>query len=158
MKSNTPGVLVINADTLLIRPQVWLSGDKTQILMTSFEYHKPYYQFLNRYGLTERKFGVSHITHHMLMQPNFLREIFNSFIGGDLENFIDEIIFHSSSGEKSPICVEFELYALGMRIMHPSKIQIRKFSNISVDPGVFKGLKDPDYISYNSVSLHAYLN
>jgi hypothetical protein len=161
MESKEAGVLVINADTLILRPQVWLLENEVQILMESYEYHKPYYDFLRRFRLDERKFKASHITHHMLMQPKYLRLIYSEFIHEDftnLEYFVDQLISFSDPMESSPICVEFELYALGMRSKFESKVQMRKFGNISVDKQTYLESSAKNFHSLNSISLHSYLS
>jgi hypothetical protein len=48
LKSQARGILVVNADTILLRPQSWLDDKNNQILMPSLEFHEPYYDFLNR--------------------------------------------------------------------------------------------------------------
>ena len=161
MKSDDSGILVINADTLILRPQVWLLENEVQILMESYEFHKPYYDFLRRFNLDERNFKSSHITHHMLMQPKYLRKIYTEFIDEkfqDIEYFADQIIKFSDPSETSPICVEFELYALGMRTRYNSLVELRKFGNISVDK---KNREESNYTEFqnlNSISLHSYLS
>lgn len=160
MKSDDPGVLVINADTLILRPQVWLLENDVQILMESFEYHKPYYDFLRRFKLDESNFKSSHITHHMLMQPKYLREIYSEFIADNFQNieyFVDQIIEFSNPSESSPICVEFELYALGMRTRYSSYIELRKFGNISVDKKTYQESHYESFSNFNSISIHSYL-
>ena len=160
MKSDDAGVLVINADTLILRPQVWLLENDVQILMESFEFHKPYYDFLRRFNLDESNFKSSHITHHMLMQPKYLREIYSEFIDDnfqDSEYFVDQIIEFSNPSESSPICVEFELYALGMRTRYSSYIELRKFGNISVDKKTYQESHYESFSNFNSISIHSYL-
>lgn len=161
MKSDEAGVLVINADTLILRPQVWLLENDIQILMESYEFHKPYYDFLRRFNLDESNFKASHITHHMLMQPKYLRKIYSEFIGdnsSEIEKFIDQIIEYSNPLESSPICVEFELYALGMRTRYSSCIEVRKFGNISVDEKTYRESHKEIFRNFNSISLHSYLS
>jgi hypothetical protein len=161
MESKEAGVLVINADTLILRPQVWLLENEVQVLMESYEYHKPYYDFLRRFSLDEKKFKATHITHHMLMQPKYLRLIYSEFIHEDftnLEYFVEQIIKFSNPRESSPICVEFELYALGMRTRFESKVRMRKFGNISVDKQTYSESSAKSFEQLNSVSLHSYLS
>jgi hypothetical protein len=128
--------------------------------MESYEYHKPYYDFLRRFRLDEKKFKASHITHHMLMQPKYLRLIYSEFIHEDFTNldyFVEQIIKYSDPAESSPVCVEFELYALGMRSKFESKVQLRKFGNRSVDRQTYIESSAKDFHGLNSISLHSYL-
>jgi hypothetical protein len=77
INSQFAGVLQINSDTLILKPFLWLNYDGNQPLFVSSEYNRPYYQLLNKIN---NKFPIetySHITHHMMFQPKFLRAIMN---------------------------------------------------------------------------------
>lgn len=161
MNSDEAGILVINADTLILRPQVWLLDNDVQILMESYEFHRPYYEFLRRFRLDENAFKSSHITHHMLMQPKYLRRIYSEFIGvsfREIEYLVDQVVQYSNPLESSPVCVEFELYALGMRTRFGSLIERRKFGNISVDKNTYRESHGESFRNFNSISLHSYLS
>jgi hypothetical protein len=110
MNSKSEGVLVLNADTIITRKQTWLNEKSEQPLMCSYEYNSHYYEFLGVYGFPIKRYRCSHITHHMLMQPAKLRDIYAHYIKKSLDEFVDDIVTFSHS-HTSPVCIEFELYA-----------------------------------------------
>lgn len=160
MDSKAAGILVLNADTIITRRQVWLNERSEQPLMCSFEYNKLYYEFLGLYDFPTKKFRCSHITHHMLMQPAKLRSIYAHYIKKNLDDFIIDIVDYSQT-HISPVCIEFELYAYGMLGIYPELIKKRKFANINVrrsENSLNTESASQLSNSYNSFSLHEYLN
>ena len=160
MDSKAEGILVLNADTIITRSQVWLNERYEQPLMCSYEYNKLYYEFLGLYDFPTKKFRCSHITHHMLMQPAKLRNIYAHYIKKNLDEFIVDIVNYSQT-HVSPVCIEFELYAYGMLGIYPELIKKRKFANINLrrsKNSLITEAASQLSNSYNSVSLHEYLN
>jgi hypothetical protein len=160
MDSKAEGILVLNADTIITRSQVWLNERSEQPLFCSYEYNKLYYEFLGLYDFPTKKFRCSHITHHMLMQPAKLRNIYSYYIKKDLDEFIVDIVNYSQT-HVSPVCIEFELYAYGMLGIYPELIKKRKFANINLrrsKNSLITNAVSQLSNSYNSVSLHEYLN
>lgn len=160
MNSRSEGILVLNADTIITRKQVWLNSKSEQPLMCSYEYNPPYYKFLKDYGFPTQKFMCSHITHHMLMQPEKLRQIYGHYVSKNLDDFVSDIAKNSTS-HISPVCVEFELYAYGMLGLFPDLAKKRKFANTSVQRSKFTldSLVANHFIDkYNSISLHDYID
>jgi hypothetical protein len=164
LQSSSLGVLAINADTILLRPQIWLNSDQNQVLLQSSELHEPYYAVLASVFPNLQIQNISHITHHMLFQPDLLREIFSR---NGLKSTED--LFHRLTGvfiadEESPFCLEFEPYAQGMRTYFPERFQLRRFSNVSIKVSgsmqetllIVKSFEDEN--KYNSISLHSWNN
>jgi hypothetical protein len=46
--------------------------------MSGTDFHKPYYELLAKILGVSKKPAFTFITHHMLFQPEFLREIFKN--------------------------------------------------------------------------------
>jgi hypothetical protein len=162
LRSSASGVLALNADTIILRPQVWLNSNFVQILFQSSELHLPYYRVLESVFPNLEIQKLSHVTHHMLFQPDLLREIFrmNGISNtGDLFQRL-KIVFEKD--QESPFCIEFEPYAQGMRTFFPDKIEVRRFSNIAVSldtiragvPSVVNSFEEES--RYNSISLHSW--
>ncbi len=162
LRSNAAGVLLVNADTVMLRKMDWLTKDSRQILMTSTEYHPPYYLLLNKIMGVPTLPNNTFITHHMLFQPKVLREIFEHFKIFDLENLLNKIELHCDLNDPSPLCVEFEIYAQGIISIHPELVLYRKFANTTW-PRTKENLKKVKYtieksslLEWNSISLHDY--
>jgi hypothetical protein len=163
LNSSLDGVLQVNSDTIILRPTLWLSDKKVQPLMISTEYYKPYYVLLNRIN---EKFPIltnTHITHHMLFQPLLLRKILDFSGISNLEYLLELVLKNLDNSAVSPMCIEFELYALGLEVYFPKNFEIVKFGNINFE--LSKKLNNQQINKkflklsrrYNSVSMHSYL-
>ena len=159
LKSEAKGVLLLDADTILVRKVAWLRSNNCQKMMVTFDYHRPYYEVLEKLIECGIKPKVIFVPHHMLLQPNYLKEIFDLFNLCNVRELSKLLITYADERDQSPLCVDFELYAQGMMKLHRDKLELRKFSNAPVERGLFRSLPDlyKDYSNYNSVSLHHYL-
>jgi hypothetical protein len=163
-ESLSDGVLTINADTVLLAPTVFLSGNGSQILHVSSEFSPSYYRFLNSIGLSQISPDTTHITHHMLMQPELMRRIFHNVgLGAPRELLRKASLFSKNSGEDH-LCLEFEPYAQGILKFFPERVELVKFSNIGL-PRTLGKLGVGEIVrklelskTLKSVSFHGYLN
>jgi hypothetical protein len=163
LKSDYKGVLQVNSDTILLRPTQWIDSEGRQPILVSTEYHLPYYVFLHSLNMEFPVLTDSHITHHMLFQPEIFKEILRKSSVETLEKLVDFTIANAQVNADSPICVEFELYALGALRYFPERITLAKFGNInyprranssSIDFQVELGELAK---KYSSISAHSYL-
>ncbi len=164
LKSESFGVLAVNADTILIRPQAWVDTNSSQLLMVSNEYHEPYYSLLKRLNpMLIVRTKETFITHHMLFQPRFLREFCLGINTPDISTFLTRVLEFTDYSVVSPICIEFEFYAQHMINFYPEVVQLRRFSNISV-PRIqdfpIRNIVDAYTSSglYNSISMHSWMD
>lgn len=163
LQSKANAILVLNADTLLIRNQTFLKSDGTQVLHRSSEYMPDYYRFLRSLDGTLAT-EATHITHHMLMQPAIMREIFKSLGLKNIGHLQDNVIAFSAQTGQKAFCLEFEMYAQFVKKLFPERIKEVKFSNIGV-PRPENERKISALIDYhqrvgkfNTLSLHDYLS
>lgn len=163
LESKFKGVLLIDADTILLRKMDWLAENSKQILMVSTEFHKPYYELLSKIIATPKTPPSTFVTHHMLFQPHVLQEIFSVNKLRGINDLVDAILKHADMKIQSPLCIEFELYAQGLLKLHPELVELRKFANKSW-PRNSASLTKIDQIiatkdtpEWNSISLHDYL-
>lgn len=163
LKSDYKGVLQVNSDTILLRPTQWLDSEGRQPILVSTEYHRPYYVFLHNLNMEFPVLTDSHITHHMLFQPQVFRDILDKSNVKSLEKLVDFTVTNAQIYENSPFCVEFELYALGALRYFPEKITLAKFGNINhprrphVNSIEFQSELQELAKKYNSISAHSYL-
>jgi hypothetical protein len=163
-KSKEKGVLLLDADTILLRPVHWLDCSSNQILMVGTSYHQPYYDLLGQLLNFSSSPKYTFVTHHMLIQPILFKLILkNRGYDSSSEFFIDVLNF-ADEKSASPMCIEFEPYAQGMLADNPEKVLLRKFSNVDmvrnqqnlmIASNAFMG---GDSSKYNSLSLHYYLS
>jgi len=163
LKSKYSGVLQINSDTYILQPQLWLDINRRQVLMESLEFHQPYYTLLNKLDSQFELKPKTHITHHMLFQPDILKKILNRFGINSVAELVEWVEKNTKFDAQNPsaICIEFELYAQGMNLLFPQLVEEIKFSNFGATPKMpnleFKNLLNQKAIYYNSMSCHSYL-
>jgi hypothetical protein len=155
--ASSAGVLVLDADTLLLRPRVLLTGTR-QVLMESLEHHYPYFEFIE--SLDSRFAGAraSHVTHHMLQQPDVTRSILAEFCGGEVGALARLVCERTARTTVSAVCVDYELYAQGLIALFPERAIRAKWSNATVGR---RAATDTSLRAlakrYCSVSLHHYV-
>jgi hypothetical protein len=159
LKNKSLGVLLMDADTILIKEVAWLDRYNHQKLMVGNQYHRPFHQLLNKLIKTDLVPKTTHVTHHMLIQPEYLREIFQVFSLIDVDNLLELLVEHANPNEESALSVDFELYGQALLKLHPNKVELRKFSNISTSRLKVKDFDSlqTDFAGFNSVSMHSYL-
>lgn len=162
LSSKAEGILLVNADTILLRKMTWLNVEKVQPLMASTEYHAPYYELLSKLIGSPIHPRFTFITHHMLFQPTIFREIFVHWEISSLENLLERVLLNMNSDNQSPMCVEFELYAQGTLLLHPERVELKKFCNTTwkrTQTNLIKlnqVIENNKSASWNSISLHDY--
>ena len=162
LKSSSRGVLVINSDTVLTRPKLFLDSKGKQILHRSSEFNEPYYKYLR--SLDEQlEVKSSHVTHHMLMQPDLMRAVMRHIGFESIDALGRSVIDFSSKTGQRQFCLEFELYAQFVKLLFPERIIEIKFSNISVSRTDELAVLERQAHQigrskvFNSVSFHDYL-
>jgi len=131
--SRSPGVLVLDADTILMRKRNWLNSNGNQILTPTWENHKPYYDFLSEIGLDTSSIEYSFVPHHMLIQPNRLNECLSYFGFGNLDDLLNQILQPKYLLENSPFSIDYEMYAQFMIAFHAPEISLEKWSNLQIE-------------------------
>jgi hypothetical protein len=159
LQSSSNGILLLDADTMVLRKVGWLDSKGKQKLMVGCAYHRPYHELLSKLINSDINPNTTHVTHHMMIQPNLLREMFQKYKLKDVSNLIEELILLADKNLDSPLSVDYELYAQALLLLYPEKAELVKFSNVSI-PRIEI---DKNYsllelsTKYNSVSLHSYL-
>lgn len=161
-KSKADSVLILDSDTVLLRPRPWFSASGAQILMPSFEFNSSYYEFLNKLGVSRKVPEHTFISHHMIMQPLILNHILDTIGLSTVEDQINYICEKSDLRNHSPICIEYELYGQSLIRGESNDYFLERWANISVprkhsklilnSPGIKKFLS----IFYNSISFHSW--
>lgn len=155
--SDADGVLILDADTILLRPRTWLTLDDRQVLTPTIEWHQPYYDFLSR--LSQGQWQApeySFVPHHMLMQPGKLGLILEGLRINGVEGLFSALGEESDYSTGSMFCIEYELYAQGLLHHSPNSAVLAKWSNRNVSRE--RQLSTRDTWRYMSVSRHHYLS
>lgn len=132
LRSDALGILVLDSDTILSQQLLWLDQNSKQLLMPSWEFNSPYYEFLRNIAPKIPYAKSSFISHHMMMQPKILRAIFENLQIKNTDDLFLLVEKFAGSENESAVCLEFEIYAQGLLAFFPQKCLITKWSNISL--------------------------
>jgi hypothetical protein len=132
-QSHSLGVLVLDADTVITRPRVLLA-EGVQVLFESLEYHEPYYDFLRVLNPVFTEMTGSHVTHHMVQQPDVLRAILSMASIGSVTELARRVMEHVDPREPSGVSLDYEFYAQGALKLFPERIVKAKWANRYVSP------------------------
>lgn len=175
-KLGSGGTLLVDADTILLRSQNWLSNENVQNLQLSVEYHIPYQEHYEKFMLSSAdgknlqmaRTRTSFVTHHQLMQTAILDEMF----GHDDEAFRNGLLKWLTcidfTRSYSPAC-EWHTYGTFLATNFPSRIQLTQWRNL----GMSRFSESPkrklrilemsvpdlieEFAGWNSLSLHHYI-
>ena len=162
LTSKSDAVLILDSDTVLLRPRPWFSPAGDQILMPSLEYNASYYQFLHKLHISDLVPKYTFISHHMLMQPKILSNLLNSLDLLKIDEFISYICNNANTTVQSPICIEYELYGQHLFKEKPSGYFLERWSNISISRRYSNAILKSKLAKltlrtfYNSVSFHSW--
>ncbi len=157
--SDSAGVLVLDSDTPLTRSRALLWPDRSQLLSFSHEYHQPYEEHATRvWGPRKRHLGLSYVTHHQVMQPWVLRQMFPEI--HDIVTWVSA----ASTEEKSPLA-DYHSYGRWLCDNYPNRVLLGRWANKTVSRRSFSSLEPTAlereikarFPRYFSVSLHSYL-
>lgn len=164
-QSDSDGVLVVDADTALLCQRNWLDSGGKQVLTPTWEFHPPYYKFLEYHNLIEGVPGLTFVSHHMIFQPHVMNEIF-VFLGWFTNlDIVKSLTSLSLEQENSPFSIDYELYAQYLYRFYPEKVSLEKWGNLeSLRTLNHESVKDfircviaNSQGKYASVSFHSYL-
>lgn len=162
-RSKSKGVLIWDSDTILTLPTIWMDANGKQLLMFSHEYHIPYVtnteNFWGKFGASK---GMSFVTHHQLMMPNILNEMFP-----DQEQSLIRWI-ESCDWDTGSAFSEYHSYGTWISNSYPELFEMGVWGNQADFRGNlildFKTLdsllkwSSKKHPGARSISLHAYLN
>lgn len=161
-ESQAEGILTLDADTFLIQETLWLNSKGRQVLYVSSEFQPNYYKFLHNLGVSELVPEQTHVTHHMLMQPAMLREVFKSAGLKGAEEVLERALAYSKAYGQAEFSLEFELYAQGCKKLFRDRLEVLKFGNRALRIDRQDAKKDLKSIAkfarnkFRSVSAHSY--
>jgi hypothetical protein len=143
--------LVIDSDTFFLKPIKFISDNK-YILTLGYEYHKPYFEHMNKlHQELKKQCPYSGISHHFIFNKKIINEMFD-FIEKNHNNepfwkiFINAVNSNESSGAS-----EYELYFTYLLLNHRDKIILRKLTWDNINN--LSKIKNKDY---DYVSIHWY--
>ena len=158
-------ILVVDADTVLTKPRLFVQGGR-QVLIPVVEYND-YDSFATNttWGRKGASFGISFTCHHLLLQTDLVREMFDE-IGGFSEG-VKRWLISADNDPWSPIS-DMHSYGTWMLNTHPGRTVFARWGNLRVSRTVlehYQGQSNVDvyrylvskFSRYNSISFHHYL-
>lgn len=149
-------ILILDADTCLLKPHTFVDLSNSQLLNISYEFHKPYNTHSNKFFNIQNK-NLSYVTHFQLWKPSVIHSMF-PVEGHSLLSWIASGDFH----QESPVS-EFHSYGSWILTNNPSEVRIASWRNINFIPRELANLENEIFIaekyfgSVNSISMHSYL-
>ncbi|SDD11443.1 hypothetical protein SAMN02799630_02131 [Paenibacillus sp. UNCCL117] len=147
--------LVIDADTVLIRPHTFLSGGKTVFYCRNWsqpEYFRTYRKLLGR----KRSASVSFVTHYMLFKRTKLRQLKKTIEAKHGMKWYHAIL-RSMNKSRQFAFSEFETYGNYLHSASPGQLILKRALNRSLHTGIAKlsaGRVRQLARSYRSISFH----
>lgn len=153
IKSEEVATLILDADTILLKPRIWLSSRGKQILCVAYEYHLPYKEH-QRKVFGGQNNTLSFVTHHQLMKRDFLQKIFGQN-GEGLLQWINLADFSEMSAVS-----EYDTYGEWLTSNRPNEIAFAKWNNFALridsNKSSYAEIQDK-FGQYHSISNHSYL-
>lgn len=153
-----PGILenylIIDSDTHFLKPTSFIDRDGKYIYTIGSEYHKPYFNHMNKLHPSLKKtHPCSGIVHHMIVNNNHLNSLMNLIETNHNGNPFWEIFINMVDPTDFPHsgASEYEIYFNYMNIYHQNDIIIREL-NWKNASSINDSNKHCDY-----VSIHWYM-
>jgi len=157
--ATTPFYFVIDADTVLVRRQIFEENEKT-IFLVSDEFHQPYYQIYNRLLGQEASCLVSFVSHMMCFNSERMEEL-RTCIEKHTGLIWWQAVIQMLDGSQSSGFSEYELYGHWMLTNYPDEIKREYFMNKAISREKKCSNTDLEQLyggTLRSVSLHSYIN
>lgn len=125
--------LILDADVYLYKPTKFIENDKTFFNLTDTPYHPAYFTHLNKlHPSLNKRVKYSGISHHMMFNKNFIKELMNMveeyhkkpFWKAFIESVTEHLHYPPEAIESG--ASEYEIYLSFIIYYHPEKIIFRK--------------------------------
>jgi hypothetical protein len=155
--TNKKYCLVLDADTILIQPQVFIVNGK-EVLNCADEYHLPYFSTYKKITGEINLFPLSFVTHHTLFAVEKLKKLKNKIESHTQLIWYDAILANIDQKEYSSFS-EYETYGNFVASNYPSEIEIYYWLNKSINRNQLNNIEKiiSKYLPlYKTLSVHSY--
>lgn len=149
--------LVVDSDTLLIRPHLFIKGGKF-VFFQSEEYHSPYFRaFKNMFAYPVQS-RLSLTCHMMIFNIELLKEMKDELETKHGMSW-DKVYLSTIDDTESSCISDYDTYANWVHVNHPEKVLFTPFYNVSLARSFLAPL--PELVKkysdrYKSLSFHHY--
>lgn len=123
-QSHYLGALILDSDTVLLSPKTWLTREKKQLLQVAIEYHSDFMKHVKSFFGVPKKYRLSFVTHHQLMQPEVVQHMFPHGQRSLLE------WWESSTDPIGRDLGDYEAYGSFLAHHYPERVAYGSFSNL----------------------------
>lgn len=162
LSSESNYVLIVDADTILLRERNWVNAFGQQLLQPSEEFNPDYYSFLKQFGFCESSPEFTLVTHHMFFQREFMMDALLKLQLSSVSELISLINEKLINTSPSPICIDYEFYGQYMLKFQKARVVLEPWSNIAISISHLKTIcNSPTRLKilgffYNSASFHSW--
>ncbi|WP_342647779.1 DUF6492 family protein [Mucilaginibacter sp. CSA2-8R] len=148
--------LIFDADTMILRDQVFVTNQRKLVLNCSDEYHTPYYAVFKKLLKRDVDFPLSFVSHYMIFERGTTIELQKRLDELNNTTWIKAILNHCDYNSHSGFS-EYELYGHYMYLYHRNSIIVNYWYNQLLTRKEFER-KDEffDASKYKSASCHWY--
>lgn len=148
--------LIFDADTMILRHQVFVTNEKKLVLNCSDEYHVPYYNVFKKLLQKEVKFPLSFVSHYMIFERSTTIAMQQRMAQLNKTIWTKAILSHCDYNSFSGFS-EYELYGHYMFLFHRDNIIINYWYNQLLTRREFEKIDQfLDSSKYKSASCHWY--
>jgi hypothetical protein len=132
--------LVVDADTVFLRPRVFVTEKSAYVLRYTDTYQRAYHRTLDAFLPGVRRFPVSFVAHHML----FNRAMLDRFIAVWERNCGESWIDYAATCDRAQVCSlsEYELYANHVIADRRARVRLEYWHGVDVSDVALPGCVD----------------
>ena len=150
-------VLIIDADTILIRPQRFIDPHGKMIFFFSDEHHQPYYDTYKKLLDCDALSPVSFVSHYMVMNRKLLKSLKEKIEEKNNLVWYEAILKHNDYTQGASFS-EYELFGNFAYDNFRGRIKLEYWFNLGLERNKINGYQITEDLrrNYRSLSFHSY--
>jgi hypothetical protein len=160
--AKTKYCLIVDADTLLISPRLWIDRSNRLGLTPTDEFNSDYSDFISKLDPESKPPNNSFVPHHMCFDVDLFCRMLKEYEIDSCDELIHKIMTESNQESTSPVSIDYELFGQWVASHHPEKVVLMKWANLAIPRQKSSKILASKIrlsllrIFYNSISFHDY--
>ena len=160
--AKTKYCLIVDADTLLISPRLWIDRSDRLGLTPTDESNGDYSDFISKLEPKSKPPNNSFVPHHMCFDVDLFCRMLKEYEINTFDELIHKILSESNQQSASPVSIDYELFGQWVASHHPEKVVLMKWANLAIPRRKSSKILASKFrmsilrIFYNSISFHDY--
>jgi hypothetical protein len=121
-----------------MKGRTWLLANGRKLMTPTDEFTPEYYGFLNSLGISELTPKFTFVSHHMLFQPQIMREILSKIGASEARALMDLCLSPALKDFGDIASLDYELYAQFFMSQHPEKVYMGRWGNLALPKSAFE--------------------